>query len=320
MHDTGRHIFHSIVKNACPFFKLANDGWKLDHLAGTSYPAWRRTHLGDEGNWKSKKDGDESDEENGDSHKGKKCKQLSSSIQSEVVVKRIKVDIASPPLPSATPLPIELPIGAPPVQAEVVFATPPPVLPSLVPTLSPPILPLINLPFEEDKLASPELPPLISLAEPHINEENISIETICIASPRPIKITITNPLLVLTLAAANVNLPPPLKPDPEDPMKTSSIEMGTMDHTPKATATGSKVKSGGKVVKMSLLTIRLGNRNLCAHCWLRKVKSNGTTEEFCNYYGSLTLDQRKKYNDEATQLVSDNSWTSGKSVCDSQLY
>ncbi|KAG2076098.1 hypothetical protein BDR04DRAFT_1114684 [Suillus decipiens] len=38
---TGRGNFHSIVENACPFFKLANDGWKLDHLAGTSYPAWR---------------------------------------------------------------------------------------------------------------------------------------------------------------------------------------------------------------------------------------------------------------------------------------
>jgi hypothetical protein len=71
---TGRCLFHNIVENVCLFFKLANDGWKLDHLAGTSYPAWHQAHLGDEGNWKSKKDGDESDEENGNSCKGKKCK------------------------------------------------------------------------------------------------------------------------------------------------------------------------------------------------------------------------------------------------------
>ncbi|KAG2358594.1 hypothetical protein BDR07DRAFT_1379301 [Suillus spraguei] len=37
---TGRQLFHTIVENAYPFFKFANDGWKLDHLAGTSYPAW----------------------------------------------------------------------------------------------------------------------------------------------------------------------------------------------------------------------------------------------------------------------------------------
>jgi hypothetical protein len=60
---TGRQLFHSIVKNAYPFFKCANNGWKLDHLAGTSYPAWCWTHLDDEGNWKSKKEGDESNED-----------------------------------------------------------------------------------------------------------------------------------------------------------------------------------------------------------------------------------------------------------------
>lgn len=87
---TGRHIFHTIVENAHPFFKLANDGWKLDHLAGTSYPAWRRTHLDDEGNWKSKKGSDESDEENSDSHKGKKRRLSSSLVKPEVADKKIK--------------------------------------------------------------------------------------------------------------------------------------------------------------------------------------------------------------------------------------
>jgi hypothetical protein len=65
---------------------------------------------------------------------------------------------------------------------------------------------------------------------------------------------------VLTLAAENMTLPPPLEPDAEDPTKTSSIEMGTMDHTPKATATSSKVKSGGKVVKMRPSATRNGQQ------------------------------------------------------------
>lgn len=64
----------------------------------------------------------------------------------------------------------------------------------------------------------------------------------------------------LTLATANVNLPPPLKPDAEDPTKTSSIKTGTINHALKAIATGSKVKSRGKVVKIHPSATRNGQQ------------------------------------------------------------
>ena len=34
--------------------KLANNGWKLDHLAATSYPAWQKRKLDENGRWKEK--------------------------------------------------------------------------------------------------------------------------------------------------------------------------------------------------------------------------------------------------------------------------
>ncbi|KAG1803911.1 uncharacterized protein HD556DRAFT_1437645 [Suillus plorans] len=48
--------------------------------------------------------------------------------------------------------------------------------------------------------------------------------------------------------------------------------------------------------------------NLCAHRWLKQVESNKTTEEFCVYYGDLSADQRKEYDNEAAELVANNAW------------
>ncbi|KAG1847255.1 hypothetical protein C8R48DRAFT_677600 [Suillus tomentosus] len=58
--------------------------------------------------------------------------------------------------------------------------------------------------------------------------------------------------------------------------------------------------------------------NLCALRWLKQLKTNGTTEEFCTYYTNLTPEQRKKYDDEAAKLVADNAWTKG--VCEGLVY
>ncbi|KAG0708162.1 hypothetical protein DFH29DRAFT_871082 [Suillus ampliporus] len=107
--------------------------------------------------------------------------------------------------------------------------------------------------------ASLELaPPPMSPMKPHAvnnNKENVSIETNFIA-PRSMKIAI-NPLSTLALAAVRVSLPPPLKPDPQDPVeKASSVDTSSTDHTLKIMA--SKAKSGGKAVKMHLSATKNG--------------------------------------------------------------
>lgn len=50
---SGRQLIHTFMENEFPLFKLANNGWKLDHLATTTYPAWRRNNLDMNGDWKS---------------------------------------------------------------------------------------------------------------------------------------------------------------------------------------------------------------------------------------------------------------------------
>ncbi|KAG1881017.1 uncharacterized protein F5891DRAFT_991435 [Suillus fuscotomentosus] len=44
--------------------------------------------------------------------------------------------------------------------------------------------------------------------------------------------------------------------------------------------------------------------NLCAHRCLKQIKTNGTTDEFCVYYGSLNEEKRKEHDNEANTLVS----------------
>lgn len=96
---SGRKLIHTLMEDAYPLLKFADNGWKLEYLASTSYSAWRRTYLTDDGNWKSKnhdnEDEDESDDGNaGDSQtsrlKGKKRKKANFSIKSEVPQKKMK--------------------------------------------------------------------------------------------------------------------------------------------------------------------------------------------------------------------------------------
>ncbi|KAJ8581990.1 hypothetical protein M405DRAFT_938003 [Rhizopogon salebrosus TDB-379] len=103
-----------------------------------------------------------------------------------------------------------------------------------------------------------------------------------------------------------LNLLSPLQQDPvsRGPTKPSSIDTGSANHVLKATS--SKVRSGGKAVKMRPSATTNG-RNLCALYWLKN-------DEFRIYYGALTPDQHKQYEDEATQLVANNSWSSGNST------
>ncbi|KAG0708311.1 hypothetical protein DFH29DRAFT_870871 [Suillus ampliporus] len=42
--------------------------------------------------------------------------------------------------------------------------------------------------------------------------------------------------------------------------------------------------------------------NLCAHRWLKQIKTNGTMDEFCIYYSSLDEEQRKEYDNEVNTL------------------
>ena len=71
-------------------FKLANNGWKLDHLAATSYLAWRKRKLDENSRWKEKGKGIkvEDDNDNSDEVGVKRARAL--ACKSETPEKKFK--------------------------------------------------------------------------------------------------------------------------------------------------------------------------------------------------------------------------------------
>ncbi|KIK15824.1 hypothetical protein PISMIDRAFT_114541 [Pisolithus microcarpus 441] len=57
---------HGLTENAYPDFKFANNRWKLDYLASTTYPAWQKGSLDNNGKWKQKKGKVPKNEDNND--------------------------------------------------------------------------------------------------------------------------------------------------------------------------------------------------------------------------------------------------------------
>ncbi|KAG1745054.1 uncharacterized protein EDB91DRAFT_1080562 [Suillus paluster] len=270
---SGRKLIHTLMEDAYPLLKFANDGWKLEYLASTSYSAWRRTYLTDNGNWKLKNHGNEDEDESDDGNagdsqtlslKGKKCKKAKFSIKSKVPQKKMKADSES---------------------ADTIL--------------------------------------------PWISTTNTPSSSTSIA----------NPLAALALAASQVQLPPlPLEPAssplPSAPNGANSeantqnrAGLPTTDNAnaSKATTGSTKISTKGKMRPSSTKN----GRNLCAQRWLKTLKTNGTTEEFCAYYGDLTPGStkdvhaliclvRQAYDDESASLVANNSWN--KITYDGTIY
>jgi len=93
---SGRHIFHTLVENAHPLFKLADNGWKLERLATSMYSAWRKNHIDEQGNWKPRnsvsEDSEETSEAEGefDGDSKSKKRKLKASVKSKDNDKRLK--------------------------------------------------------------------------------------------------------------------------------------------------------------------------------------------------------------------------------------
>ncbi|KAG1735429.1 hypothetical protein EDB19DRAFT_1830268 [Suillus lakei] len=365
---SGRKLIHTLMEDAYPLLKFADNGWKLEYLASTSYSAWRRTYLTDDGNWKSKnhdnEDEDESDDRNaGDSQtlslKGKKRKKAKFSIKSKVPQKKMKVDsesagtqtlVVSPlpssssPTPSAamalTSLTPDLPTPDPPTPSPMALTsltpehpTPSAMAPTSTMLADPPMLPPMHL---RHQLHHPNFCQLLlhcflsSSALTQTATRKISLQSFLGSLHRHIHINVVvaNPLAALALAASKVQLPPlPFGPTPPILPPTpngADSELTTQNHAGLSTADDARTsktttvstKSGTKG-KMRPSGTKNG-RNLCAQRWLKRLKTNGTTEEFCAYYGDLMPAQRKLYDDESASLVANKSWN--KTAFDGTMY
>ncbi|KAG1861625.1 hypothetical protein F4604DRAFT_1683978 [Suillus subluteus] len=363
---SARQLIHTLMEDAYPLFKFADDGWKLDYLATTSYPSWRCNNL-DSDDRKSRDsikkeddDDDDDDDTNSNEQTGKKRKWLTASVEPKVSSKKIRVKVDQQMAPSSLSPPLSAPTAVP----APVIDVPGPSIPSLVITqanselenTSSPNLDSANTtePIENtiEPLAATEnttepladtnntTKPLANTenttkclvntentAEPLIDSDKTAINVLSNASseprstpaPKPLRIMLPNPLSVLALAAAKVNIPPspPAESDPSFPLESHGPgDPPLEDHTGSNAKKEKPSKASGKG-KMRPSPKQNG-RNLCAHRWLKQIKTNGTTDEFCVYYGSLNEEQRKDYDNEANTLATENKWN--KTVNTGKMY
>ncbi|KAG1719987.1 hypothetical protein EDB19DRAFT_1836279 [Suillus lakei] len=95
---SGRQLIHSLMEDTFPLFKFADNGWKLDYLATSSYPSWHRNNLDSDNNCKSrdsvKKEeedaADDDDTNNEQTSKKHRCPTMS-PVESKVPSKKTKV-------------------------------------------------------------------------------------------------------------------------------------------------------------------------------------------------------------------------------------
>ncbi|KAI5995916.1 hypothetical protein EDD15DRAFT_2420965 [Pisolithus albus] len=301
---SARQFIHNLMESSFPDFKLANNGWKLDYLASTTYPAWQKGTLDDNGKWKPKKgkglkteDDDNDNEDDSMDEVGMKRKAL--VIKSEAGPgKRLKGEHTSPPPRSSTPVPsFESSDGTAddsesPSSSDVpcdMQRDPDGVTSSVVS-----IDPLAVLALAASKARG--TPPIPALDHPQESSSSSSgsIET-------PLKATPNLELEHAILPAA---------------MSVSPSMPATVNNSVGASA--SKSTKGGGKAKMRPGPAKNG-RNLCAHRWCKQVQSSGSTEEFQNYYNGLTSAQRIAYDNEAIALAASNTWDT-KIICNGALH
>ncbi|KAG1833179.1 hypothetical protein EV424DRAFT_1623364 [Suillus variegatus] len=323
---SGRQLVHSLMEDTFPLFKFADNGWKLDFLATSSYPSWHRNNLDSDNNRKSrdsvkKEDDDDANDDDDDTNdeqtSKKRRRPTMSPVESKVPSKKTKVDsFVQPAPPSASPSPTHTPST----------------LTASLPALDTPAVSTTMLSVEPESATDPEITPSVSDLGP-VNTDNVlvcpepvpvtrlddvdtentvsaadaSYQSQSVIVQKPVRVTLPNPLSIHSLAAANVDIPPSPQVTPVHPLETPGSIDPLLDDSASLIVKKEKVSKTGSKGKMRPSPTKNG-RNLCAHRWLKQINTTGSTDEFCTYYNSLSQGQRKEYDDEASKLIAEGNW------------
>ncbi|KAI6018680.1 hypothetical protein BKA83DRAFT_4496163 [Pisolithus microcarpus] len=327
---SGRKFIHDLMENAYPMFRFATNGWKVDYLASTSYPAWWKVHLDENGRWKVRKvkglktedddDNDDYDDDNDSAGEvSMKQKAMQHAFKTEGPDKKFK---GTTPSASSPTLPSPPPSDTHSSSSESFTKHLPPAIHEASPADS-----------TDDKQDAS-----LSHDSPYVEESIMQSKLDSAATTSKISI---NPLAALALAAHKVweiPLPPPHDAS-EMPQSSPTATIATESSTrpvlepinvtlPAATISitldnstvdsRSKPSKGNGKAKMHPGPTKNG-RNLCAHHWRKQVQSSGLTEEFQRYFNDLTAAQQQAYDDEAAALVRNSKWDT-KSICNGTLH
>ncbi|KAI6024791.1 hypothetical protein BKA83DRAFT_4124647 [Pisolithus microcarpus] len=290
-------FIHDLMENAYPMFRFATNGWKVDYLASTSYPAWRKVHLDENGRWKVRKvkglktedddDNDDYDDDNDSAGEvSMKRKAMQHAFKTEGPDKKFKaIHEASPADSTDDKQDASLSHDSPYVEESVMQSE----LDSAATTSKISINPLATLALAAHKAREIPLPPPHDASEMPQSSPAATIATE--SSTRPV----LEPINV-TLPAATISV---------------TLDNSTVDSR-------SKPSKGNGKAKMHPGPTKNG-RNLCAHRWRKQVQSSGSTEEFQRYFNDLTAAQQQAYDDEAAALVRNSKWDT-KSICNGTLH
>ncbi|KAL4078772.1 hypothetical protein V8B97DRAFT_2003088 [Scleroderma yunnanense] len=330
---TGQQVFHNIMEISFPLFKFAVNGWKLNHLAGMTYPAWYKNHI--EGDNPLKPQGKciklEGGEDDKDEDEKDKFIQQDKHPKNSIKVDTSKGELTSFLEPVLTTGFIKMPdtgkgaLETPNTSFTLVGSTE--ANKENIPTcgglemrtnkaVANPLTSLRVAGFiAHDAIASTptvshtfntqdsNLPgtktDMVMLfasipTNPTATEAGLSHTSI--PSPATMSIEIPTPPVTSTVAQPSNNLPalpPAPAPISNNPAPTPAL-------------VGKSTKAPG--TKPMRVSPTKNGWNLCALRWKRTLNSKCTTEEFQSYYGSLTLEQCKAYDDEAAKLVASDAW------------
>ncbi|KAG2350639.1 hypothetical protein BDR05DRAFT_994012 [Suillus weaverae] len=285
------------------------EGENREQVPEATVKAIHKTLRGGWSELKSRKDSnnDSNDDSNdGDSldTKGKKCKKMKHA-KSKVPEKKAKFTLdvsippSLPPTPSIPPAVLPPPVLSPSLHlADSEHANIPTISTAEHPCpveVSTPTTIIITEPSHsieecEPLTTSHPMTPITQLSCPAntlAKKENAPPHATTTTST-PIKITVSNPISLLALAAAGMKIPPlPSNCIPiVSPNKVPVLSDEANSNLPK----GKTIKAGSKIVKMHPGPTKNG-RNLCTLWWLKQLKIVGMMEEFCAYYMNLTPEQ-----------------------------
>ncbi|KAI6137697.1 hypothetical protein BKA82DRAFT_4369942 [Pisolithus tinctorius] len=283
---SGCTFIHNLMENAYPMFKFAHDGWKLEFLASTSYPAWRKTYIDDNvGGMRYE------ETEGYASHLFTLIKLTSGFLpaSSDTSASLESMQASSEPSKGLDLPPIACVSASATSSAENVTSDEESSQCSLETPVADNICinPLAALAAAANKARAVELPLALNIPQESQSSYTATTE---MQSGAPCILKLSDAVL-------------PAVTMPED--------------TPAMSA--SKSTKGTGKGRMRPGPTRNG-RNLCAYRWLKKVQSNSTTEEFKTYYNGLTSKQRQTYDDEAVELAKTDKWDPKKIGSDGDLH
>ncbi|KAN0086263.1 hypothetical protein V8E55_007397 [Tylopilus felleus] len=331
---TGRQFFHSYMESNFPLFRCAVAGWKLDNLARSMYPSWKKGRTDQNGNWVDKViKHTRSAKSKGSSNLKEKPKvSFSLAMSGTQVPDSMNPELdeflyVSPPRSQSRS---SIPIDPVLLALDTVVSSGDHVRSStLASSTSSTSLTSANLDLStnvviQDLECTASLTGTDTIKSNTITPSESSSSTNAASAKSnnarlPARLQYHNPLkdLAQTAATLGIKMPTLEKPATSTQQPTSSAV--NLQPEPPLESTTARGQKGKKSTKLRVGTAKNG-RNLCGHRWKEAFKHTSQyRDDFNAYYDALAQEQKNAYAKEAVDLA-DKDWKTDPAIQNKTLY